>query len=273
LKREIHPTFFWLWAFFLVTALIRLDEIRFNVLAIFATVALVYLFGLTSNRAKVFKLALRLAVLAVLIRMLFAIFIGVPMPGNTLFTLPLIQLPDFLVGIRLGGDVTTQRLSTALAEVSLFAALIIAFGAANSLTTPTKILKAIPRRLYGVGVATALATTLTPQLAASVSRVRQAQFLRGQSATGIKSWRRIGTPVLEESLARSLDLAASLEARGYGAYVNPSRYRAIKWDLNHLVALLPLIYLALIFPLLTIPSSLAIFFFALTLLSPLVALR
>jgi energy-coupling factor transporter transmembrane protein EcfT len=273
LKREIHPAFFWLWALFLVTSLIRLDEIRFNLVAIFATVALIYLFDLTSNRARVFQFALRLAAIAVLIRMIFAIFIGVPMPGRTLFTLPLIQLPDFLVGIRLGGDVTTQRLSSAFAEVSLFAALIIAFGAANSLTTPTKILKAIPRKLYGVGVATALATTLTPQLAASVSRVRQAQFLRGQSATGIKSWRRIGTPVLEESLARSLDLAAALEARGYGVYANPSRYRATNWDLNHLVALLPLVYLALIFPLLTIPALLAVFFFALILVSPLVALR
>lgn len=250
-----------------------MDEIRFNIAAIFSTVSLVYLFGLTPNRWRIFYLALRLAALALLIRMIAAVVIGVPMPGSTLFTLPQVKLPDLLVGIRLGGEVTTQRLSTAFAEASLFAALIIAFGAANSLTTPTKILKVIPRRFYGVGVATALATTLTPQLASSISRVRQAQFLRGQPVNGYKSWRRIGTPVLEDSLSRSLDLAAALEARGYGAYANPSRYRPIKWDLYHFVALLPLIYLTLFFPLLDLPSQLAILFFGFIVLSPLVALR
>lgn len=218
-------------------------------------------------------LSLRLAALALVIRMIFALLIGVPMPGSTLFTLPQIDLPDFLVGIRVGGDVTTQRLAMAFAEASLFAALIIAFGAANSLTTPTKILKVIPAPLYGVGVATALATTLTPQLAASVARVRQAQFLRGQAAIGYKSWRRIGTPVLEDSLARSLDLAAALEARGYGAYRNPSRYRPIKWEINHWIAFLPAIYLALLYPLLSLPIQLALLFFLLISLAPLVALR
>ena len=273
MKRELHPAFFWLWAALLVTALIRLGEARFNLVAILSTVAIVYLFGLTPNRAKIFTLAIRLAALALLIRMIFAFLIGVPMPGSALFTLPQIQLPDFLVGIRIGGEVTTQRLSTAFAEASLFASLIIAFGAANSITAPTKILKVIPRRLYGVGVATALATTLTPQLAASVSRVRQAQFLRGQPASGYRSWRRIGTPVLEDSLARSLDLAAALEARGYGSYANPSRYRAIKWDLNHSIALMPLIYLMIFFPLLAIPLGLSILLFSLILLSPLAVLR
>lgn len=199
-------------------------------------------------RLNVFLLSLKLAILAVTIRMIFAIIIGVPMPGQTIFSLPEFQLPDFLVGIRIGGEVTTDRLLGALNESLLFAALIILFGAANSLTTPTKILKVFPQRLYGFGLATAMATKMTPQFAESVSRIRMAQHLRGQSQKGAKSWIRIGTPVLEEALSKSLDLAASLEARGYGINPNPTRYKPIKWQSRESVALLPALYAAVVLP-------------------------
>jgi energy-coupling factor transporter transmembrane protein EcfT len=53
-------------------------------------------------------------------------------------------------------------------------------------------------------------------------------------------------PVLEESLERSIDLAASLESRGYGYFPNPSRYRPHNWHLRETIALAAPIY-ALIF--------------------------
>lgn len=270
MKREIHPVFFWLWAACLVSALVRLDEILFSLTAIFATILVVKLVGVTATRLSTLSLALRLAGLALLIRMLFAILIGLPMPGRVLFSIPQVNLPDFLVGIRVGGEVTTQRLLSAFEEASLFAALIVAFGGANALSTPSKILKVIPRRLYGVGVATALATTLTPQFANGIRRVKQAQYLRGQKSTG---WRRIGTPVFEDALSRSLDLATALEARGYGLYENPTRYRVIKWDGAHLVALLPLLYLAAIYPILILPSILSLLLFIALLITPVVVLQ
>lgn len=273
MKREIHPVFFWLWALCLVTALIRLDEISYNLVAISSVIAMAYLLGGNRLRRSTFFLAIRLAIFAVLIRMIFAVLIGVPMPGAVLFSIPQLQLPDFLVGIRIGGEVTTQRLSSAFGEATLFAALIITFGAANSLTTPTRILKVIPSKLYGVGVAAALATTLAPQFAQSVLRVRQAQFLRGQSARGFKSWRRIGTPVLEDAVSRSLDLAAALEARGYGAFQNPSRYRPSKWDSTHTISLLPALYLATLFPNLAFSGLIGSALVALLILAPVVVLQ
>ncbi|MFM8693400.1 MAG: hypothetical protein ACKOCY_02100, partial [Actinomycetota bacterium] len=63
---------------------------------------------------------------------------------------------------------------------------------------------------------------------------------------GIVSLRKVGIPVLEESLERSIDLAASLESRGYGYFANPSRYRPQSWRLRETVALAAPIY-ALIF--------------------------
>ena len=260
---QIHPIYFWLWATLLGTAVIRLDGSLFSLTTIVGTIALVKFIPKKLFRYKTFQLALRLASIAIAIRMIFAIIIGVPMPGRVLFSIPEIELPNFLVGIRLGGEVTSQRLSGALSEALIFAALILLYGAANSLTTPTKILKVIPRKLYGVGLATALATRLTPQFVDSVSRIRQAQHLRGQSAKGYKSWLRLGTPVLEETMSRSIDLASSLEARGYGIHDRPTRYKPIRWSYFDSITLLPALYAATFLPNLSVNHSLvAIVLFA-----------
>ncbi|MBU3716199.1 MAG: hypothetical protein FGM63_04075 [Candidatus Nanopelagicaceae bacterium] len=265
---QTHPAFFWIWATLIATSVIRLDNSLFSIAAVLAVLAMVRIAPESTLRLNAFRLAVRLAIIAVFIRISVAILIGVPMPGKTLFSLPQLELPEFLVGIRLGGEVTSQRISGALNEALIFAALILLFGAANSLSTPTKILKVIPQRLYGVGVAAALATKLTPQFADSVSRIKQAQFLRGQPASGFRSWRRIGTPVLEETLSRSLDLASSLEARGYGIKRITTRYKAESWRGVETIALLPAIYVATLLPSLSISVLLVAIVLFLSALAP-----
>ncbi len=265
---QIHPAFFWIWATFIATSVIRLDNFTISTAAILAVLVTVRIAPKSSLRPSAFHLAIRLAAIAVFIRISVAILIGVPMPGKTLFTIPQVTLPEFLVGIRLGGEVTSQRISGALNEALIFAALILLFGAANSLTTPTKILKVIPQRLYGVGVAIALATKLTPQFADSVTRIKQAQFLRGQPAHGFRSWKRIGTPVLEETMSRSLDLATSLEARGYGIKRETTRYKADSWRSAETIALLPAIYAATLLPSLSIALYLVALILFLSALAP-----
>jgi energy-coupling factor transporter transmembrane protein EcfT len=71
-----------------------------------------------------------------------------------------------------------------------------------------------------------------PQIVTSVKRIRMAQRLRGQSTKGFTSWKRVAIPLLEESLARSLDLAAAMDSRGYGVSKKRSRYRPISWKLK-----------------------------------------
>jgi len=80
--------------------------------------------------------ALRFALIAFTLRMAIGFLIGVPMPGTVLFSLPQIKLPEFLVGIRVGGDVTSQRLLSALDEALLLVALILVFAGANALSNP-----------------------------------------------------------------------------------------------------------------------------------------
>jgi energy-coupling factor transporter transmembrane protein EcfT len=184
-----------------------------------------------------FRWALRFAVIAFSFRMFIAIFIGVPMPGRTIFTLPQLQLPDFLVGIRIGGPVTTQRLLSGFDEAVLLVALILIFATANALSNPHSLLRILPQRFYGLGLAGVISTSVAPQAARGIERVRSARRLRGQSSHGIRSWRGVALPVLEDSLERSIDLAAGLESRGYGYFPRPTRYRPETWKFRDTLAI------------------------------------
>jgi energy-coupling factor transporter transmembrane protein EcfT len=105
----------------------------------------------------------------------------------------------------------------------------VVFGAAASLTSPHRLLRVLPVYVYEFGVSVVIATSVLPQLVSALSRIRMAQRLRGQKTHGVKAFKRIALPLLEESLARSLDLAAAMDSRGYGINKKRSKYRPIKW--------------------------------------------
>ncbi|MBU3692432.1 MAG: hypothetical protein FGM47_02795 [Candidatus Nanopelagicaceae bacterium] len=267
-----HPLFWWVWAVLSSVVVLIMDKSQISLAAIAGTLTLAARFKGSSYWRTSFKWILRLALIAFTFRMLIGFLIGVPMPGTVIFTLPQIQLPDFLVGIRLGGQVTEQRLQATFNEATLLAALILIFALANSLSNPHSLLKVLPRRFYGIGLASVIATSVAPQAARSITRVRIAKRLRGQSGAGLKSWRRVAMPVLEDSLERSIDLAASLESRGYGYFPETTRYRAPIWQLRDSLGLSGPAYLLASFLLLSSISSLlfaALFFFLM--LTPAVA--
>lgn len=193
-----------------------------------------------------FNWAIRFAALAFTIRMSIGVFLGVPMPGRQIFVLPQLTLPDFLVGIRIGGPVTLQRLENAFSEAMLLVSLILVFATANALSNPHALLRVLPKRFYGIGLAGVIATSVAPQTVSSINRVRNAKHLRGQSGRGLRSWRGVAMPVLEDALERSIDLAASLEARGYGLNAKPTRYRPERWSFSDLLAISGPLYLLLI---------------------------
>jgi energy-coupling factor transporter transmembrane protein EcfT len=164
------------------------------------------------------------------IRVLVGIAIGVPGYGKVLFSLPTIGLPTWMAGIRLGGPVTLERLSSTAHEGFMFAAIIALLGAAASLSSPHRLLRSLPVMVYEFGVAIVIATSVLPQLVTSSVRIREAQRLRGQDSRRLLNWRRVALPLLEDSLSRSLELAAAMDSRGYGYSRKRSRYRANSWS-------------------------------------------
>ena len=176
--------------------------------------------------------ALKLILFVIAFRVFIGIVIGVPIPGHTLFTLPQIPLPSWMAGITLGGPVTWKRVSSTIIESLNIASIIALFGAATALTNPRSLLRSLPPMFYEVGVVLIVATNLTPQLVANLKRIRVAQKMRGISTNKLLSWRQIAMPLLEDSLARALDLAAAMDSRGYGISTKRSRYRLQRFDLK-----------------------------------------
>jgi energy-coupling factor transporter transmembrane protein EcfT len=145
-----------------------------------------------------------------------------------------------MAGIRIGGAITQERLTFAFAEGVQIATLICIFAAATSLTSPHRLLRQMPVFIYEIGVALVIATSVLPQLVTSATRIKSAQRMRGIQRRG---WAGVALPLLEESLARSLDLAAAMDSRGYGYSRNRSRYRREKMLLHDLGVVLSAIAL------------------------------
>ena len=111
---------------------------------------------------------------------------------------------------------TAESLLAGLYDGMRLAAVLICVGAANALANPRRLLAALPAALYEVGTALVVALAVFPQLAESLQRVRRARRLRGEPGRGTRGLRSLVVPVLEDALERSLKLAASMDARGYG---------------------------------------------------------
>ncbi len=172
---------------------------------------------------------LRLGVFVLLVRLVFAVLLGSPVPGtHVLVTLPEVPLPHWAQGVRLGGRVTAEGVVFALRDGMKLAALLVCVGAANALANPARLLKSLPGALYEAGVAVVVAMTFAPHLVADVARLRAARRLRGRGDRGVRALLQVGLPVLEGALERSVALAAAMDARGYGrtAHVPPSVRRA-----------------------------------------------
>ncbi len=179
--------------------------------------------------ARSFQWSLKIGIWVIAIRTFTGILIGVPSAGRTLFTIPQIPLPTWMPGIRIGGVVTAERLIATAHDGIMLAAIIALLGAAASLASPHRLLRSLPVMVYEFGVAVVIATSVLPQLVTSSARIREAQRLRGQNNRGLQGWRRLALPLLEDALARSLDLAAAMDARGYGFSRKRSKYRANSW--------------------------------------------
>jgi len=226
MKKPLHPLTLWVSAILLAIGVVALDNAWIAIAIVGAVAFLVYLRRDGSPWQASFNLSLRIGATILVIRTIVGILIGVPIPGTVLFKLPILDLPSWMPGIRVGGSVTLERLSSSLHEGVIIATMIALFGAATSLTSPHKLLRVTPSFIYEIGITLVIATSVFPQLATSARRIRTAQKLRGIENIRIRS---IAIPLLEESLSKSLQLAAAMDARGYGISRKRSRYRPQQW--------------------------------------------
>jgi len=228
-KLSFHPLTWWIFSGALALAIARANSPLFAIAAVGVMSVIVFTQRDDAPWGRSFNATLKLSLWIITIRAMIGVLIGVPIPGTTLFTIPTVPLPSWMPGIRIGGAVTLERLSSSISEGIIICTILIVFGAAASLTSPHRLLRVLPVYVYEFGISVVIATSVLPQLVSALSRIRMAQRLRGQKTHGVRAFKRIALPLLEESLARSLDLAAAMDSRGYGISKKRSKYRPIKW--------------------------------------------
>jgi energy-coupling factor transport system permease protein len=216
-RRSLHPVAWWLWAAGLAICAMRTNNPF--LLALIGVVACVVVSVRRSSApwSRSIAFFLRLGVLVIVIRVVIEILFGQRgVPGHVLFTLPQVPLPAWAVAVSIGGPVTLESILNAFVEGLQIAVILLCFGAANSLASPYRLLRSLPAVLYETGVAVTVALSFTPELVQSIGMVRQARRQRGIPIRGLRGMRGVAVPVLESALDRSLQLATSMDARGYG---------------------------------------------------------
>lgn len=230
--RGLHPLAWWAWALGLATAASRTT----NLLLLGLILAVVLAVVMARRPAAPWALGLRaylwLAATVVVVRVVFRLLLGADIGTTVMFSLPQVPLPALAAGIRIGGPVSLEGLVASLQDGVRLATLLLCVGAANLLADPKRLLRSLPAALHEVGATVVVALTIAPQLVESLQRVRRARRLRGGEARGLRALRALLMPVLEDALDRSLDLAAAMDARGYG------RSRHVPAAQRHLTAAL-----------------------------------
>ncbi|MGW7275935.1 energy-coupling factor transporter transmembrane component T [Streptomyces sp. NPDC054864] len=216
-SNALHPGAWWVWALGLGVAASRTTNPLLLGLLIGVAGYVVAARRTSAPWARSYGAFVKLGLVVIAIRLVFAIVLGSPIPGtHVIVTLPEVPLPDWAKGVRIGGRVTAEGLLFALYDGVRLAGLLICVGAANALASPARLLKSLPGALYEVGVAIVVAMTFAPNLIMDVQRLRAARRLRGRADKGIRGLLQVGLPVLEGALERSVALAAAMDARGFG---------------------------------------------------------
>jgi energy-coupling factor transport system permease protein len=224
LARPLHPGAWWLWALGLATAASRTSQPLLLALVLAVTGYVVAARRTDAPWARTYRSSLLLGGVILGIRLVFDVVFGTDAGTTILVRLPDVPLPHWMAGVVIGGPVSAEGLVAALEDGLRVVAVLACIGAAASLASPARMLASLPAALYEVGLTVVVALSLAPQAVADVQRVRSARRLRGRPTRGLAALRSTGLPVLEDALERSVQLAASMDARGYGrrAHLTPA---------------------------------------------------
>lgn len=185
------------------------------------SLALASIYGPGAQKWQAIRLYLYLCGFVLLVRVLFRIIFNgtgftYGQEPSVLLALPNVSFTVFSQSVHLLGPLTTATLTGAINDGLRLCAIILGVAMANIIANPRKLLRSTPSALYEVATAAAVAISLAPQLISSINRVRQARELRGGTPRGLNGLGSIVIPVLEDTIQRSLDLAASMDSRGFG---------------------------------------------------------
>jgi energy-coupling factor transport system permease protein len=227
----------WSWVVWLVAAAVPAFTLRnpLYLALVLGAAGLVYFsLGRTSAIGRSWGSFARIGLL------LFAI--AIPFNALSIHTgeIVLLRLPEGWPII--GGPITLEAIiAGAVSGLALFTILMV-FATFNAVVDHYQLLRATPAFLFQAGVVISIAITFVPQMVLSAKEIREAQRIRGHRFRGIRDLLPLIMPLLASGLERAIQLAETMEARGFGSAVEPlPQGRALLVQLGGLLSLLALL--------------------------------
>ena len=147
--RALHPGAWWAWALGLVTAASRTTD-PFLLLLIVAVAGFVVAARRTDAPwARSYAAFLRLGLVVILLRVGFQVVFGATGTGHVLVRVPVLPLPGWAAGVRVGGPLTVDDVLGAVYDGLRLATILACVGAANSLANPSRLLRCVPAAMGG----------------------------------------------------------------------------------------------------------------------------
>jgi len=119
----------------------------------------------------------------------------------------------------IGGPITGEALLYGLTGGLSLVTLLLVFAVFNIAVDQARLLRMTPGFIYQTGVVTAIAVAFVPQMVAAWQAIREAQQVRGHRVRGLRDLLPLILPLLVTALERAIQLAESMEARGFGGQI------------------------------------------------------
>ena len=116
----------------------------------------------------------------------------------------------------IGGPVTLEALLYGLTGGLALVTLLMAFAVFNVAVDQARLLRMTPGFIYQAGVVAGIAVAFVPQMVTTWAAIREAQQVRGHQVRGVRDLLPLLMPLLVTALERAMQLAESMEARGFG---------------------------------------------------------
>jgi energy-coupling factor transport system permease protein len=141
-----------------------------------------------------------------------------------------------------GGSITLEAAIAGTVNGLSLLTILMVFAAFDAVVDHYQLLRATPSFLFQAGVVVSIAITFVPQMVLSAKEIRQAQRIRGHRFRGIRDLLPLVLPLLASGLERAIQLAETLEARGFAGAAAPiSSRRTMLARLGTLAGLLALL--------------------------------
>ncbi len=120
-----------------------------------------------------------------------------------------------------GGPLTLEALLFGLSGGLSLLTLLVAFATFNLEMPASRWVRLVPPALFQAGLITSIAVTFVPATVSAAREIYDAQRLRGHRFRRLTDYTPLFAPLVVDSLERSVQLAQSMTARGFGANLKP----------------------------------------------------